>query len=101
MKKPKSDYFDLDNFLIFLLAGVVKPVSEMGAFWAGVAKALPAYNAMGLIVYDAFSGRSFDCHPYDFLEVCDDGDRVVNYWKHKGAPRDLTDRERQNLVDHG
>ena len=29
-----------------------------------------------------------------------DGDRVVNYWKHKGAPRGLTDRERLNLVDH-
>ena len=65
------------NFVIFLLSGIVKPVREMDTFWAGAARALPALNAMGLLVNGLFAGRDFDCDPLAHSAQCSSGDAVV------------------------
>ncbi|KAH8062261.1 ATPase [Aureococcus anophagefferens] len=51
------------NFVVFLLAGVVKRVSDMHAAWALVARALPGYSAMGLLVFYAFEDRMTPAPP--------------------------------------
>ena len=62
---------------MFLLAGIVKPVRDMDTFWAGAARALPAFNAMALLVNVLFAGRDFDCEPLAHSAQCSDGDAVV------------------------
>jgi len=73
------------NFMIFLLAGVVKTVSEMSPFWSGCARGLPSYHAMGLLVYFLFKDRRFQCADQAFPEQCYDGDAVIDFFGFRGV----------------
>jgi len=68
------------NFITFLLAGVVVPLSQMPPFWRGIAKLLPGANAMGLMVFYLFEDRPFDCDPLAHPAICSDGDVVVEHF---------------------
>lgn len=71
------------NFVVFLLAGVVKRVSDMHAAWALVARALPGYSAMGLLVFYAFEDRAFFCAARAFPAECYDGSNVVDFFGYR------------------
>ena len=71
------------NFVVFLLAGVVKRVSDMHAAWALVARALPGYSAMGLLVFYAFEDRSFFCAARAFPAECYDGSNVIDFFGYR------------------
>jgi hypothetical protein len=73
------------NFVIFLLAGVVKTVSEMSLFWSGCARVLPSYHAMGLLLYYLFKDRRFECADHAFPEQCYDGDAVIDFFGFRGV----------------
>ena len=71
------------NFVVFLLAGVVTRVSDMHAAWALVARALPGYSAMGLLVFYAFDDRAFQCAARSFPAECYDGSNVIDFFGYR------------------